>query len=58
MNTRTIKQAASKQGLDGWLVKWGGKYDVVTPKGSFPTGLYALHQLTLEEWITLFRQHQ
>lgn len=38
------------------LVKWGGKYDISTEWGLFPTGLSKLYVLSINDWVELAKK--
>lgn len=59
-STKQVMRALIEAGVKcGWLVKWGGKYDLCYPGGRMvPTGLISLGSWTNADWVEFAKKHE
>lgn len=59
-STRELRQAFLCFGIDAWVVKWGGKYDIMYPgekRLSIPVNVRCVDGMTLAKWVEIAQKN-
>lgn len=59
-STKELRQAFLCFGMDAWVVKWGGKYDIMYPGENrllIPVNVRCVDGMTLAKWVEIAQKN-